>query len=119
MGLVTRKLCIADEPPVWKRHEPKQKVAMRGGGRAYLGTVPDYGTDVTGVKLDDVKSGGPADTAGVRGGDVIVELAGTKIENIYDYTAVIDRLKPGQPVKIKVQRITETLELDLTPGSRQ
>ena len=119
MGLVTRKLCIADSQPVWKRHQPKKKMAMRGGGRAYLGTVPDYGTDVVGVKLDDVKSGGPSETAGVRGGDVIVELAGTKIENIYDYTAVIDRLKPGQAVKIKIQRGSETMELDLTPGSRQ
>ena len=104
---------------MWKRHEPKQKMAMRGGGRAYLGTVPDYVTVVVGVKLDDVKSGGPAETAGVRGGDVILELAGTKIENIYDYTAVIDRLKPGQVVKIKVQRDAKTMELDLTPGSRQ
>jgi Tol biopolymer transport system component len=119
MGLITRKLCIAAEQPKWKRHEPKKKVAMRGGGRAYLGTVPDYGTDVVGVKLDDVKSGGPADTAGVRGGDVITELAGTKIENIYDYTATIDRLKPGQPVKIKVVRGSENVELELTPGSRQ
>ena len=119
MGLVTRKLCIADSQPMWKRHEPKQKMAMRGGGRAYLGTVPDYVTVVVGVKLDDVKSGGPAETAGVRGGDVILELAGTKIENIYDYTAVIDRLKPGQVVKIKVQRDAKTMELDLTPGSRQ
>ena len=119
MGLVTRKLSIADAPPVWKRHEPKQKLAIRGGGRAYLGTVPDYGTDVVGVMLDDVKSGGPSETAGVRGGDVVVELAGTKIENIYDYTAVIDRLKPGQAVKIKIRRGTEILELDLTPGSRQ
>jgi len=119
MGLITRKLCIADSQPKWKRHEPKKKVAMRGGGRAYLGTVPDYGTDVVGVKLDDVKSGGPAEQAGVRGGDIIVELAGTKIENIYDYTAIIDRLKPGQAVKIKVVREAENLELDLTPGSRQ
>ncbi|QEG24257.1 M28 family peptidase [Mariniblastus fucicola] len=119
MGLVTRKLSIAETQLAWKRHEPKQKMAMRGGGRAYLGTVPDYGADVVGVKLDDVKSGGPAQQAGVRGGDVILELAGTKIENIYDYTAVIDRLKPGQKVKIRIQRGTETMELELTPGSRQ
>ena len=119
IGLVTRKLSINETQPNWKRHEPKQKMAMRGGGRAYLGTVPDYGTDVAGVKLDDVKSGGPSEKAGVRGGDIIVELAGTKIENIYDYTAVIDRLKPGQVVKIKVIRDKETVEIDLTPGSRQ
>ncbi|MCH8218032.1 MAG: PDZ domain-containing protein [Planctomycetes bacterium] len=31
-----------------------------------------------------VRKGGPADKAGVRAGDIIVELAGKKIENIYD-----------------------------------
>lgn len=119
MGLITRKLAISDSQPVWKRQEPKPKTAMRGGGRAYLGTVPDYGTDVAGVMLDDVKSGAPAEQAGIRGGDIIVELAGTKIENIYDYTAVIDRLKPGQAVIVKVKRADAIVELDLTPGSRQ
>ena len=119
LGLITRKLAITESQPVWKRHEPKQQQAMRGGTRAWLGTVPDYGTDVVGVKLDDVKSGGPAESAGVRGGDVIVKLAGTNIENIYDYTAVIDRLKPGQTVKITVEREGQSMELDLTPGSRQ
>ena len=49
--------------------------------RAYLGTIPDYAAEVQGVKLSGVRSGGPADNAGLKGGDVIVEFAGTKIAN--------------------------------------
>ena len=62
--------------------------------RAYLGTIPSYAeTDIKGVKLSGVSGGGPASKAGVQGGDVIVELAGKKIDNIYDYTYAIEALK--------------------------
>jgi len=118
MGLITRKLATKPGQPAWLKVESKSKPSLRGGLRAYLGTVPDYGADVEGVRLEDVSAGAPAEKSGVRGGDIIVQLAGTKIENIYDYTAVIDRLKPGQAVKITVLRAGEKQTFDLTPGSR-
>ena len=118
MGLITRKLAVAPGQPAWLKVESKTKPSLRGGLRAYLGTVPDYGADVEGVKLEDVTTGAPAQQSGVRAGDIIIELAGTKIENIYDYTAVIDRLKPGQAVKIKVTRFGEKMTFELIPGSR-
>ena len=62
---------------------------------------------------------GPAAAAGVRGGDVIVELAGRKIENIYDYTYAIEALKIGQPTKITVSRNGKRITMDITPGSRE
>ncbi|MCH8193599.1 MAG: MFS transporter, partial [Planctomycetes bacterium] len=57
--------------------------------------------------------------AGVRAGDIIVELAGKKIENIYDYTHAIEALKIGQKTKIVVQRGRERITLTLVPGSRE
>ena len=87
--------------------------------RAYLGTVPSYGDDVVGVKLSDVTKGAPAEVAGVRGGDIIVGLAGQKIENIYDYTAAIDGLKINQETTIAVTRDGNRLELKIVPKSRQ
>ena len=51
-----------------------------GGGReqlrAFLGTIPDYTTEVEGVKLSGVRAGGPAEKAGIKGGDIIVEFGG-------------------------------------------
>ena len=119
MGLITRDLVKRDEVPDYIKQESRPKDIPRGGIRAYLGSVPSYGDDVVGVKLSDVTAGAPAAEAGVLGGDIIIELAGKKIENIYDYTAVIDGLKIGQETMIAVLRDDKRLEFKITPGSRQ
>jgi S1-C subfamily serine protease len=54
----------------------------------------------------------------VKGGDVIVKLAGKKIENIYDYTYAIESLKSGQETEIVVTRDGRELSFRVTPGSR-
>ncbi|MHC4995707.1 MAG: M28 family peptidase [Planctomycetota bacterium] len=119
VGLVTRSLAMdGSMPPYQAMQKPKQG-EQRAGLRAYLGTIPDYAQgDVKGVKLSGVGKGGPAEQAGVRGGDVIVKLAGKPIENIYDYTYAIEALKIGEPVEVVVRRGGEELTLTVTPGSR-
>jgi S1-C subfamily serine protease len=74
---------------------------------------------VRGVKLGGVASGAPAAEAGLKPGDVIVELAGRNVENIYDYTYALNALKVGQPVQVVVQRGGERLALTITPGARE
>ena len=118
MGLITRGLATQDSVPDYVEVQTETQ-AVRGGLRAYLGSVPSYGEDVVGVLLSDVTSGAPMDLAGVQGGDVIVELDGNTIENIYDYTAVIDTLKIGEETTITVMRGDQRLELKLTPASRK
>ena len=68
--------------------------------------------------LSGVSKDGPADKAGVKSRDVIVELAGKKIENIYDYTHAIEGLKIGEPVKMVVIRDGKRVRLKITPASR-
>jgi S1-C subfamily serine protease len=87
--------------------------------RAYLGTIPDYATEVAGVKLSGVRAGGPADKAGLKGGDIIVEFGGQKIANIYDYTYAMDAAKIGQPVKVVVLRDGQRLTLSVLPEARK
>jgi len=118
MGLVTRSLALRKEAPDYIRQAAPKEGQRKAKLRAYLGTVPDYAEDVKGVKLGGAAKGGPADKAGVKPGDVIVELAGRKIENIYDYTYAIEALKIGKPVKMIVLRNGRRIEMRLTPGSR-
>jgi S1-C subfamily serine protease len=87
--------------------------------RASLGTIPDYTTEVKGVKLSGVREGSPAEKAGLKGGDVIVEFAGQKIANIYDYTYALDAAKIGQPVKMMVERDGKRVTLTVTPEARK
>jgi hypothetical protein len=95
-----------------------------GGGsrenlRAYLGTIPDYATEAAGVKLSGVRGGGPAEKAGMKGGDIVVEFGGKKIANIYDYTYAMDAVKIGQPVPVVVVRDGQRITLTVTPEARK
>ena len=119
MSLVCRNLIAADHSPVYMAQERPKDGQRRASLRAYLGTIPDYAqSDVKGVMLSGVAKGGPAEVAGVKGGDVIVKLAGKKVENIYDYTYAIEALKSGQETEMTVQRDGKELALKVTPGSR-
>ncbi len=118
MGLVARGLVITDAEPDFIKVEPPKNQG-RGGFRIYLGTQPDYtATDVEGIKLTGVAAGGPAEKAGMQGGDIIVSLAGSDLKNIYDLTAVMGEMKPDVEVEVKVKRGDDVLTLKVTPGTR-
>lgn len=119
MNLVCRNLISRDRMPNYVMQTRPADGQRRANLRAYLGSIPDYAeSDTKGVLLSGVAKGGPADKAGVMGGDIIVKLAGKPIENIYDYTYAIEALKIGQEVEIVVKRDTKDILLKVTPGSR-
>lgn len=99
-----------------------QQTAQPGGRetlRVFLGTIPDYATEVVGVKLAGVRAGSPAEKAGLKPGDVIVEFGSQKVSNIYDYTYALDAAKIGQPVDIVVLRDGERVKVIVTPEARK
>ena len=87
--------------------------------RLYTGTIPDYASEVDGLLLSGVMGGGPAEKAGLREGDIIVELAGQSVANIYDYTFALDLLKVGEPASVAFTRDGERVETELVPEARQ
>ncbi len=120
VSLIARSLSTQADTPDYVLMKEKASGPSRGMGRAYLGTIPDYaGEGVRGMLLSGVTAGAPADQAGLKGGDVIVELAGKTIENIQDYMAAIGALKVGQPADIVVLRNEKRVKLTITPGSRE
>jgi Tol biopolymer transport system component len=119
---VASSLARGDVTPHYARAAaaPAMEGDSRGYG-AYLGTVPDFTAmeaSIGGVKLSDVRAGGPADKAGIRGGDVLVAMAGTRIENLYDMTYALQDHKPGETVDVVVLRNGERLTLRATLGAR-
>ncbi|MEK7823565.1 MAG: M28 family peptidase [Candidatus Eisenbacteria bacterium] len=95
------------------------RIAGGGGYGAYLGTIPDYMQTEGGVLLSGVRTGSPADSAGLKGGDVIVKFDGVRVDNIYDYTFALRSRKPGQRVRIAVQRRDREVELLAVLGRRK
>ena len=118
---VTVDLMQRAEPPAYVKVAPTSAHAgSRASMRVYLGTIPDYAPgEIEGVKLSGVKAGGPAEKAGILGGDVIVDIAGKSIKNIYDYTYAMDALKIGEGVPIVVVRDGKRVTLTIVPAARQ
>ncbi|HSF17088.1 MAG TPA: M28 family peptidase [Vicinamibacteria bacterium] len=119
-GLLAQKLSeLTERPEFVKVARTRQAGGSRDTVRAFTGTIPDYTTEVDGLLLSGVIEGGPAEQAGLRAGDVIVEMAGQKITNIYDYTFALDVVKVGQPVTVIFLRNGERQETELTPRARE
>jgi Tol biopolymer transport system component len=119
-AMITDLAVKPDRPDYVKVERKKDQTGQRAALRTYLGTIPDYTVeDIEGVMLSGVRSGGPADKAGLKGGDVIVELAGQTITNIYDYTYALDAVKIGEPTKIIVVRDGQRVSLTVVPEARK
>jgi aminopeptidase YwaD len=88
--------------------------------RVSLGTIPSYAESTDGLKLDGVRAGSPAETAGLKAGDRIVKLAGRDIKNVYDYTQALSEMKAGQEYEVEVVRDGgQRLTLKITPAARK
>lgn len=95
-------------------------------GRAILGvTVTNVDQNVaaqnhlsvtSGTLVVNVTSGGPAASAGLKAGDVIVQLGDAPIRSLNDLSAVLLQHKPGDSVAVKVYRGSQQLTLNVTLG---
>ena len=98
---------------------PARTAVSEEGKQTYLGTIPDMGASETkGLRLTGVRAGSPADLGGLKAGDVIVELGGVAVKDLYSYSDALYAHKPGDVVKIVVLRGGERLELSVTLGRR-
>jgi serine protease Do len=70
----------------------------------------------SGVEIAQVVEGGPADRAGMRAEDLIVELEGTPIESMDDLQRVVVGEVIGRAVRAKVVRGGRERELELVPA---
>ena len=116
---IVKRLLDAEQVPQFTKVEQKTDTGGRAGLRLFTGTIPDYASDVKGLLLGGVIGGGPAEQAGLTKGDVIIEIAGQSITNIYDYTYALELLKIGQPAKVIYMRGGEKRETTLTPAARK
>jgi hypothetical protein len=116
---IARRLLDLEQAPQFTKVEQQTTGGSRAGLRIFTGTIPDYATDVKGLLLGGVIGGGPAEQAGLQKGDVIVEIAGQSIANIYDYTYALELLKIGQPATVVFMRGGEKRETTLTPAARK
>jgi serine protease Do len=69
-----------------------------------------------GVLVADVMTGGPGEAAGMRPGDVIVDLGGTRIREVPDLQRRVANVAPGQTVGVGVVRDRASQRLQVRVG---
>ena len=84
---------------------------------AYLGVATSGASGATpGATLGTLAPGGPAADAGLRAGDVVTQFGDAKITNANDLVAAIADHRPGESVKVTVERGSDSVELTVTLG---
>jgi len=102
---------------------------LKDGGKVVRGWIGVYVQQVTpeiaesldlnddeGALVADVTEGGPAAQAGVKRGDIIVELNGNKIEEMSDLPKLVAGYTPGTNTKLKVIRDGKEKALNIKLG---
>jgi len=74
--------------------------------------------DTKGVLIANVVDGGPAQRAGVKAGDVLVEVAGKPVGDTATMLNVVAAVQPGKTATLKLLRNGKPMSLSLTVGKR-
>jgi S1-C subfamily serine protease len=81
-----------------------------------IDVVPAPGTNHNGVRLNDISDNRPADIAGLRDGDIVIEFDGLPMRTRRELEVRIERALPGSTVKVVVIRGSERLEIPVKIG---
>ncbi len=79
-----------------------------------LGVAPEEG-----VVVADVVEDGPAARAGIRQGDVILELNRQPVKKVEDVAAVVAKMKEGSMALLRVRRGDSAIFVAVPVGGRQ
>jgi hypothetical protein len=84
-----------------------------GGFSVTLGIMPDYISEVQGLRIDGVSPDRPADRAGMLVGDIITQMGDYTISDIYEYMDALRKFRKGDTVMVTLTREEETIETEV------
>lgn len=109
VALCASRIANADARPAFQTLDPPAPEPTR----VALGIIPDYADGASrGVAIAETSAGGPARSAGLRPGDVIVRLGDHSVLSMHDYRIAIAEFHAGDVVSGVVLR--EGRELPFT-----
>lgn len=79
-----------------------------------LGIMPDYSFQDGGVRVDGVSEDRPAIKAGIKAGDIIVQMDEYKIQGMQSYMEALGQFKSGQTIDVTVLRNGQPVKMKLT-----
>jgi aminopeptidase YwaD len=79
-----------------------------------LGVMPDYTFSGSGVLVDGVSENRPAQKAGIKVGDVLVQLGEHSFTDVQTYMDALNKFNKGESTNVKIKRGKEELSLPIT-----
>jgi hypothetical protein len=117
---LTQRLARRAAPLTFVDAPPPAPPAANASGRPRpsLGTIPDMADEPGGVRLTGVRTGSPADSAGLRAGDILIGLGTHAIANLEDFQNALMSYQAGDRVEVRYKRGDQTLSVTVTLGGR-
>jgi len=78
-----------------------------------LGIMPDYTYPGEGVRADGVTDGRPASKAGLKTGDVIIQLGPHKVSSVETYMQALNQFNKGDKTTVKFKRGNQITEAEI------
>ena len=105
----------------WAAAEQAVRVFSGSGGRIGV-TIRDLGDDdikggkTAGVVVDQVETESPAEKAGIKSGDVVVEFDGERVRSSRQFTRLVQESAPGRAIPAAVLRAGQRVSINVTPS---
>lgn len=96
-----------------------QYVSITPTVKKQYGLTVDKGDYITADQGASVQANGPAAKAGVKDGDVIVGVNGSRVGEVASVSSLISEYEPGEKVELTVVRDGKELKLTATLGTYQ
>lgn len=79
-----------------------------------LGVVPDYAFDGEGMRIDGISDGKPASKAGLKAGDIVIQLGEHPVTDMMTYMKALGKFSKGDKTQIKFKRAGEVVESEIS-----
>jgi len=97
---------------------PGSHLKMLAGSGSRIGVSisdVDASAATSGVVIDAVRDESPAERAGFKEGDTLVEFDGERVRSARQFSRLVQETTPGRTVKAAVMRENQRVELSVTP----
>jgi serine protease DegQ len=115
--------------PASSAKQVMEQIIQTGGvTRGWIGVeareiTPEMGESfrlgtTTGVLIEGVLRGGPAERAGLKPGDILVAIEGKPVKDPNSMLNLVAALVPGKPASIRLRRDNKDVEVQVAVGKR-
>lgn len=102
-----------DKSPKPKFTVTKQSTVGKVNFKVTLGIMPDYSYQDGGVRVDGVSENRPAKNAGIKEGDIIIQLGDVKVQGMQSYMEALSKFRAGDKTNVIIMRTGQKMVLPL------